>query len=111
MSAIHSDPLDVLREQIAALLQGGVPTEWRQRAYTSDAVNVIVADLHRLQPDDIEGKLRLAGFMSQAYAAADEDISQACETCMYFERHRQFCVLPELMLPVRPEWSCRLWRI
>jgi hypothetical protein len=25
--------------------------------------------------------------------------------------HRRFCELPELMLPVEPQWSCRLWRI
>ena len=40
-----------------------------------------------------------------------EDIEQPCDTCMYYLVHRKFCELPELMLPVEPEWSCRLWRI
>ena len=55
----------------------------------------------------------LAGFLRQAYVdPTDPDgIEQACSTCMYFERHRGFCALPELMLPVEPEWSCILWRI
>ena len=39
------------------------------------------------------------------------DIEQACETCMYYKVHRRYCELPELELPVEPEWSCRLWRI
>lgn len=115
MGAKHSASLDLLRDQAAALLEGGLQTGWRQRASGSEAVNAIVAELRTLLPDDIVGKLRVAGFSLQAFVAeedvADETISQACATCMYYELHRQFCALPELMLPVRPEWSCRLWRI
>lgn len=32
-------------------------------------------------------------------------------TCMYFLVHRKWCDLPELSVPVEPEWWCRLWRI
>jgi hypothetical protein len=38
-------------------------------------------------------------------------LEQPCETCMYYVVHRRFCELPELNLPVEPQWSCRLWRI
>ena len=61
--------------------------------------------------DDYVGKLRLAGFTTQPYAADQDDIAQACETCMYYVVNRKFCDLPELKIPVKPEWSCRLWRI
>lgn len=100
-----------LREQLLALLEDGLKTEWQQRAYSSEAVNVIVADLHRLNAEDLTNKLRIAGFTLQAFEDVDAGISQACKTCMYFETHRQFCALPELRLPVKPEWSCRLWRV
>ena len=100
-----------LRDQLADLLQGGLQTEWVQRAYSSEAVNAIVGDLRRLNQTNLAGKLSIAGFTLQAYVDADEGIPQACETCMYYEIHRQFCALPVLMLPVKPEWSCRLWRI
>jgi hypothetical protein len=30
---------------------------------------------------------------------------------MYYQVHRRFCELPELMVPVEPGWSCRLWRL
>ena len=45
-----------------------------------------------------------------ARALAD-GIEQSCATCMYCERHRRYCALPELQLPVEPRWSCTLWRI
>ena len=109
----------ILREQIAAVLQAGLPTQWRERAYSGEVVNAIAAELRTLGSDDILNKLQIAGFTLHAFEGVDEGLSQdgevkfsqACETCMYFELHRQFCALPELMLPVRPEWSCRLWRI
>ncbi len=102
---------DVLRDRLSSLLQDGLETESRERAYTSQAVNAIVARLQALRPGDEAGKLRVAGFTARAYECVEEEITQSCATCMYFELHRQFCALPELQLPVRPEWSCRLWRI
>ena len=115
----RSDTDTILREQIAALLQGGLRTAWQERAYSADAVNAIAAELRPLGSDDILRKLQIAGFTLHAFEDDGEGISQACEvkfsqaceTCMYFELHRRFCALPVLMLPVRPEWSCRLWRI
>lgn len=106
----ETDDVDALRGQLEKLLQGGLQTEWRERAYTSEAVNDIVARLQSIAADDYAAKLTVAGFTSQPYAG-DGDIEQACKTCMYFVVHRQFCDLPELKIPVKPEWSCRLWRI
>lgn len=102
---------DALRNHFAQLMEGGLETEWRDRAYTSAAVNSIVARLQAMEADDYVGKLRTAGYTPQPYVLSEDDIQQACETCMYYATHRQFCELPELQMPVRPEWSCRLWRI
>ena len=102
---------DALRERLRALLTSGLETEWRERAYASEAVNLLVARLQAIAPDDHASLLRVAGFRPEPYVAPDDDIAQACETCMYYGVHRRFCELPELRLPVEPEWSCVLWRI
>ena len=102
-----------LLARIDGLLAGGLQTAWQARAYTSDEVNAVCARLHGLAADNIAVKLAVAGLTRHPYVAADDDdaIEQSCATCMYFERHREFCALPELMLPVHSHWSCILWRI
>lgn len=104
---------DALREQIGRLLKDGLATEWAHRAYTSAEVNAVCQRLQELDRDDVEGRLVTAGFAAQPFVAPDDEdgIEQSCATCMYFERHREFCGLPELMLAVDPRWSCVLWRI
>ncbi|NJO31795.1 MAG: hypothetical protein HC869_00320 [Rhodospirillales bacterium] len=95
---------DALRAEIARKLAGGLQTEVHPRAETSDMVNQIVGRLRSDAGDDLDAKLVIAGFTAHG-------LEQPCETCMYYLIHRKFCNLPELMLPVEPEWSCRLWRI
>lgn len=101
-----------LRDRLAGLLAGGLRTRTEPRAYDSDRIEAIVRELRALQPEDHAGRLAVAGFMPTPYRPPqDEELEQSCATCMYMERHRQFCKLPELALPVAPEWSCVLWRI
>lgn len=57
----------------------------------------------------LQEKLAIAGFTLDPIE--HEGIDQSCETCMYFLVRRQWCDLPELDVPVDPQWSCRLWRI
>ena len=99
--------------QIDGLLARGLQTESARRAYSSEEVAAACRKLQALPADDVQAKLVVAGFMREAYVdAQDEDgIEQCCATCMYFERHRKYCALPELTLPVEPHWSCILWRI
>jgi hypothetical protein len=101
------------RRSLEMLLESGLATQFKERAYTSEAVNRIVGQLQQLRPDDYAGKLRVAGFTAVPYEPEGDEagIMQSCETCMYYLSRRQFCELPELHLPVRPQWSCRLWRI
>jgi len=91
-------------------LNNGLKTQIEPRAYSSEEVNGIVARLQTLEEADYNKKLANAGFTLTHDNPGDDD-DQACDTCMYFLIHRKFCELPELMLPVEVEWSCRLWRI
>jgi len=109
---IQTDTDNVLRGLLEDNLKQGLKTEIEPRAYSSNAVNEVVARLQALEPSDYDNKLIIAGFTLIAYnPGTDEDDDQACETCMYYLIHRKFCELPELMLPVKENWSCRLWRI
>lgn len=100
---------DALREQIGKMLAGGLETEVWPRAETSEMVNQIVNRLQVEAGDDLENRLVVGGFTDHTITA--DDMEQPCETCMYYLVHRKYCELPELDMPVEPEWSCRLWRI
>ena len=102
---------DALRVTLEAYMSEGLETEWQDRPGTSEAVNRVVARLQSVAHDDLAGLMRVAGFTLEPYVAPGDDQPQACDTCMYFLVHRQYCELPELRLPVKPQWSCRLWRI
>ncbi len=100
-----------LRNQLEAMLRDGLATEWQDRGDTSEAVNHIVARLQQVPAGNHADLLRIGGFTLQPPPTAEDDIAQTCETCMYYKTHDEFCELPELMLPVKAAWSCRLWRI
>ena len=100
---------DAQREAIGELLAGGLVTEVWPRAESSEMVNALVQRLRIEAGDDLQAKLVIAGFTDHPVEA--DGLAQPCETCMYYLVHRRFCELPELMLPVEPHWSCRLWRI
>ncbi|GGI25963.1 MULTISPECIES: hypothetical protein [Bradyrhizobium] len=97
-----------LRSRIIGLLTSGLATDVYPRADSHEQVQRLVCDL-RLAGDDLEAKLKLAGFTS--YPIEHAGITQLCETCMYYKVHQRFCELPELNVPVEPDWSCKLWRI
>ena len=106
---------DATRDRIARLLTGGaINPAWTERALSQDTVDTVLRALQGLRPDDLVGKLVVAGFTLRPYQVKDgEDssVEHACWSCIYYERHRRFCKLPELMLPVEPQWSCIVWRI
>jgi hypothetical protein len=97
---------DVRREEIRDLLAGGLKTEVFLRADTLDEFQAIVARTPRAS---LEAKLMIGGFTLTPVTHAE--MEQACETCMYYKVHQRYCELPELSLPVEPEWSCRVRRI
>lgn len=100
---------DETRATIGALLADGkLNPEIYPRA-DDEARFHEVQDRLRAADGDLGRKLEIAGLTLDP--VEHEGIEQACETCMYYLVRRKFCDLPELKLPVEPEWSCRLWRI
>lgn len=95
------------RQEIKALLKSGLKTEVEPRADSAELVESVSARLR--VAGDLKQKLVIAGFEDHPFQA--DGIEQECKSCVRFLVHRQFCEVPELMLPVEPEWSCRLWRL
>jgi len=98
-----------VRDLIRLKMSCELTTEIEPRCYSHEEILEVVSRLQDVDGLDLESKLKIAGFTLTPYGEDDDE--QACETCMYYKVHRKFCELPELMLPVEPEWSCRLWRI
>ena len=66
-----------------------------------------IVDRLRASPN-MQEKAVIAGI---AHAPVMEDeIEKSCENCIYFLARRSWCDLPELNIPVDPEWYCFLWR-
>jgi|SRR3954452_5253654 hypothetical protein len=96
-----------LRSRIAEMLGAGLKTQIEPFPENDREFAQILADLQQLERSDLRGKLVLAGF-------ADKPIgpdNMRCLECMYYLVHRRWCDLPELAVPVEPNWWCRLWRI
>ena len=103
-----ADDLDALRTQIRSRLEGGLQTQVQPRCDTHEKIQEVIK---KLQTSDhsLDAKLTIAGFTLTPVML--NGIECACETCMYYKLHQKYCELPELELPVEPQWSCRLWRI
>ena len=97
---------DELREKIRKMMVED-KLETQMAPFPEDNVqfDAILKELRELDPNDLTGKLVISGFAPQPV----ED--QRCLECMYYRVHRKWCDIPELELPVEPEWWCRLWRI
>jgi hypothetical protein len=106
--ALSPEADDTVRAEIERLLKGGLQTEVYPRGDTSEAVQEIIGRLQR-SDGSLESRLVIGGFTLETIEHGG--LEQPCETCMYYLVHRRFCDLPELAMPVEPQWSCRLWRI
>jgi len=104
MSISETD--DVL-DKINKLLADGLKTQTEPFPETEKEFGGILKELKELQPDDLVGKLTIAGFVNHPFG----EEQYRCMECMYYLVHRKWCDLPELAVPVEPEWWCRLWRI
>ena len=85
-----------------AVLMGLARGDWRPSNYDSLSFRYAIERLK-----DLKAKLVIAGFTNYPYG---ED-RMRCQECMYYLVHRRWCDLPELALPVKADWWCRLWRI
>ena len=105
---------DETRDQIAKLLsRGAISPLSPAQALAQESFNSIVRRMQGLSPNDLVGKLRVSGLTLLPYVLKDDEdsIERACSSCINYERHRRFCNLPELMLPVELQWSCIVWRM
>lgn len=108
-AAAARDDDEARRAEVAGLLESGLETEVFPRADDQAATQAMVARLAAIDHGDLAGKLVAAGVTD--HTITHEGLEQPCETCMYYLVHRRYCELPELDIPVEPQWSCRLWRI
>ena len=94
-------------EQIREMLSNGLSTQ--TEPFPEDATHFaqILDELRALEPDDLEGRLVIGGFTDYPYGPD----KMRCQECIYFLVHRKWCDLPELSVPVEPDWWCRLWKI
>jgi hypothetical protein len=97
----------VLLKRIAGMLANGLETRVEPFPATEKEFYEIQAQLRALPPDDIKSKLVIGGFMNHPYGPEN----WRCADCIYYLANRKWCDLPELALPVEPDWYCRLWRM
>lgn len=98
--------LETLRK-MTLMMEQGLETQTEPFPETDREFAQILDELRPLAKDDLEGKMVIGGFVDHPYGP-DE---QRCLECMYYLVHRKWCELPELAVPVEPNWWCRLWRI
>ena len=98
---------DRLRDQIGAMMAAGLKTQTEPFPETDKEFGQLLNEVRELAPGDLKGKLILTGFVDQPYGPDQ----MRCQECMYYLVHRKWCDLPELAVPVEPDWWCRLWRI
>lgn len=99
------DPL--LRQEIAELLANGLETQVEPFPPTEKEFAEVAAQVRALDPKDLKGKLVIAGFLDRPYGPEN----WRCADCIYYLANRRWCDLPELAVPVEPDWYCRLWRM
>ena len=98
---------DRLRDRIGGLMAAGLKTQTEPFPETDKEFGQLLAEVRELEDDDLQGKLVLTGFVDKPYGPDQ----MRCQECMYYLVHRKWCDLPELAVPVEPDWWCRLWRI
>jgi hypothetical protein len=96
-----------LLTKIAELLASGLQTQVEPFPATEKEFYEIQDALRALPPGDLKSKLVISGFLDHPYG---ED-NWRCADCIYYLANRKWCDLPELMVPVEPDWYCRLWRM
>ena len=104
---MHNEEENALRNQIGKMMADGLQTQTEPFPETQREFGALLNQLRELPPNDLQGKLALSGFVDKPYGSD----SMRCQECMYYLVHRKWCDLPELAVPVEPQWWCRLWRI
>lgn len=101
--------LNLLRLRIGVLLSGDMRTEMYPFPQTHIEFQEIIDRLMALPAEDLKARLDVGGFAPHPVEV--DGIHQRCLECIYYLPHRRWCDLPELPVPVEPDWWCRLWKI
>ncbi len=107
--ALDNAGLDLLRMRIGSALVGGFKTTMFPFPETHIEFQQILDELGRLPHEDLMSRLDVGGFA--AHPVTIDNGVQRCQECIYYLPHRKWCDLPELPVPVEPNWWCRLWKI
>lgn len=98
---------DILMQMIEDQFANGLKTQVEPFPETDREFGKLLDELRPLSADQLREKLDVSGWLLEPYG---ED-QMRCQECMYYLVHKRWCDLPELDLPAKPEWWCRLWRI
>jgi hypothetical protein len=98
---------DLLLRMIEDLFAAGLETQVEPFPETDREFAKILEALRPLGPDELREKLVISGWKLEPHGPD----RMRCQECMYYLVHRRWCDLPELNLPAKPDWWCRLWRI
>ena len=104
---MHNHEENELREKIGRILGDGLQTQTEPFPETDKEFTQLLTQLCELPANDLTAKLVISGFTDKPYGPDQ----MRCQECMYYLVHRKWCDLPELAVPVEPDWWCRLWRI
>ncbi len=96
-----------LLQTMADILASGLNTQVEPFPETDIEFAQLLLELRTLDPVDLQGKLVIGGFLDHPYGPD----KLRCMECIYFLVNRKWCDLPELAVPVEPDWYCRLWRM
>ena len=107
MGAIPGKDTATVLKEIEEMLADGLKTQTEPFPETAVEFAKLLDELRALEPDDLKGRLVIGGFTDYPYG---ED-EMRCQECIYYLVHRKWCDLPELSVPVEPNWWCRLWKI
>lgn len=108
-TAMDRTALNLLRMRIGALLSSGLSTQMSPFPANQREFQAIVDRLAGLPATDLIGRLDIGGFAPRPVEI--DGIEQRCAECIYYLPHRKWCDLPELPVPVEPQWWCRLWKL
>jgi hypothetical protein len=98
---------DVLLRMIEDMFADGLVTQVEPFPENDREFSKLLDELRALNADQLREKLVVSGWLLEPYG---ED-QMRCQECMYYLVHRRWCDLPELNLPAKSDWWCRLWRI
>lgn len=104
--SLENDPQ---RRELAELLASDLETETAPIPEDQNQFEQLAARLRGLGPADLREKAVTAGLMDRPFSLEGENYR--CLECMYYLKNRRWCDLPDMNLPVEPDWWCRLWRI